>query len=115
MNYLTKNPDSIYVLKFGKFDISLSAFIALIAGFIISVSTVIFIPNSLQIALISILTSVVIAYEINCFEFGKCDILAWGVSIMYIIYSMMILYFIYNNRSKLSKFPSFKNLLKGNE
>lgn len=112
MNYLTKNSDSIYVLTFGKINISLSAFLALVAGFIIAISTVIFIPNSIQIAFISILTSVVIAYEINCFEFGKCDILAWGVSIMYIIYSIFILYFIYKNRSKITKLPSFKNLLK---
>ena len=114
MNYLKKNEQSIYVLTIGDFNISLSAFLVLVAGFILAVGTTILVPKSLQIAGILILISVVVAYEINCFEFGKCDSLAWGMSIVYVIYSMLVLYVIYKKRPgfvDLSEIMDYQKLI----
>lgn len=102
-----KKYNSTYSIDFYDTPISLNALITLLAGIIVAMSMVIFAPESYQVAGIFILLSLIGAYEINCFEFGKCSILAWGMAIIYVIYASGVLYAIYNVRSNPSEMQRF--------
>lgn len=98
MSFIKKNADSIYIVNLYDTPISLNAFITLVTGILLAISMVFFIPESLQAAGIVVLAALIGAYEINCFEFGKCSILAWGMASIYVIYALILLYAIYKMR-----------------
>lgn len=96
---LISKVDSVYAITIGNINISLSAFIAMIAGLLVAINMIVFIPNSYQASIITILLATVVAYEINCFEFGRCDILAWAHTILYVLFSLILLFIIYKGRT----------------
>ena len=100
---LISKVDNVYAISIGNINISLSAVIAMITGLLVAVSMVIFVPNSYQAAALTILLTTVVTYEINCFEFGKCDILAWAHTILYVIFSFILLFIIYKGRTSPSE------------
>jgi hypothetical protein len=100
---LISKVDSVYAITIGDIHISLSAIVAMIAGLLVAISMIMFIPNSYQASIITILLATVVSYEINCFEFGKCDILAWAHTILYVIFSFILLFIIYKGRTNPSE------------
>jgi len=101
-----KNNDSIYMIKFGNYNISLTACITLLLGFILAVFTVIYMPNSYYMALLIVISFIIAAYEINCVELGKCDVWAWTLTTIYFVYVSGLLYLIYKNKHNPIGFSS---------
>lgn len=102
-----KKYNTTYSIDFYDTPISINALITLVAGIVIAICMVMFSPNSYQAAGIVVLASLVGAYEINCFEFGKCSILAWGMATIYVIYALGVIYTIYKVRSNPVKMQEY--------
>ena len=93
-----KNENSTRMIKIGNITVSLAAFIALLSGLILAISIVSYIPNSYNMAMFVVIGFIILAYEINCIEVGKCEIWAWFVTFIYFFNSAILVYFIYKNK-----------------
>ena len=93
---ITKDSNNVYII-FN--SISLSAFLTLIVGFILSICLILYMPNNIRTSFIILLSTLVIAYEINCLEVGKCDNVAWTLTMIYLFFSSITLYFIFKHKN----------------
>jgi len=99
MTFLTKVDDLIYTVTIGDYKISLTAFLSLVVGFIVSLAMIYYMPNSFQPAVVTLLMALVVSYELNCYEYGKCDTFAWIVYTLYLIYSIILVYIMYKHKT----------------
>jgi hypothetical protein len=96
---IKKHCNNVYVIDIGNYKISLSAFLTLLVGFIVSIFIVVYIPNSIVASFFILLPTIIIAYEINCVEVGKCDTLALLLTTIYLVFSGMLLYLIFKHKN----------------
>lgn len=97
MAFIEKNSESIYTVNFYDTTISLNAFITFISGLIIA--TVMILSNKINAAIIIVFTSLFGAYQINCLEFGKCTLLASGMTAIYVLYALAVIYLFYTKNN----------------
>jgi hypothetical protein len=90
--------NGIYYIQYNSELFSLTAALTLIAGSLLTLLLIAFFgPKALVVAIITIIVTLIIAYEVNCFEVGSCTSLAWIYSLSFILVVFASTYFIHMN------------------
>lgn len=95
MSFFMKK-DNVYILTINNTTISLSAFIVLITGIILSILNFIK-KGSIIKSLFMIFGAIFLSYQINCLEFGKCNDFAWMYMYVYLVISAFTIYTLYKD------------------
>ena len=96
LEIIKRDDTFIYVIKFGNVNISLNAFIIIICGFILCIIMTYLNKIRYDITIVPFFISLIVAYNINCVEVGKCGTWSWILTCLYLINVCIIIYISYN-------------------
>ena len=113
MDFSLSKINNIYYIQIGQHNISVTAFITVLVGSLLAFIVAFFTQNSIYTALSILAASMIMAYEINCYEVGQCTSLAWITSITYSLFCVTLIYMIYQHKptSLLGEINKLQDLL----
>lgn len=109
MEYDSKKPKMI---KVGKIEMTRASFIVLLVGICTSVACLIIAPNLVGVimAIYFLLSVILVAYNINCTQLGKCYTWAWILTVVYILGAVLSVIKIVKMKSNMNDMiKNFRN------
>jgi len=97
-------------ITIGSLTISQQAFIVAITGLVVGLVLLVTLPKGFKVlGLISILTSFVASYNVNCTLVGQCVVWAWVLTAMAIFNAVVYVVLAFTNKDRLRQIYTAKS------
>lgn len=100
--YDSKNQSEYKMVSIGPFKITLAAFITFVAGIFVAIALLFAGSIGPMMSLFTLFVFMILSYNVNCLQLGHCNIWAWFLTIVYVIYATFVLVVSVSKRGELS-------------